>query len=111
MTMCPLDITTPHTIPFSQLIHDAAISSCNPPGPLREFTGAMLIRVRELMKAFGLSDGMEMHDPLAIWYAVANPPRRDLEGDGVDGWKTQKRLFKVERMGEYTRGMCVVDRR
>ncbi len=111
--MCPLDITTPHTIPFSQLIYDDASNQINPPTPLREFTSAMLVRVRGLMKAFGLPDGMEMHDPLAIWYAISNPPRRGLEvgSGGEGGWKTQKRVFKVERLGEYTRGMCVVDRR
>lgn len=112
LTMCPLDITTPHTIPFSQLIYDAS-NQINPPTPLREFTSAMLVRVRGLMKAFGLPDGMEMHDPLAIWYAISNPPRRDLNGGSgrEGGWKTQKRVFKVERLGEFTRGMCVVDRR
>jgi inosine-uridine nucleoside N-ribohydrolase len=110
MTMCPLDITTPHTIPFSQLIHDS--TRTDPSTPLKEFTTAMLIRVRGLMKSFGLPDGMEMHDPLAIWYTLACLTTKGETGGGeAVEWKTEKRVFKVERKGEFTRGMCVVDRR
>lgn len=62
----------------------------------------MLVRVRGLMASFGLEDAMEMHDPVAVWYAISG---------SESGWATQERVFKVERTGEWTRGMCVVDRR
>lgn len=108
-TMCPLDITTPHTISFSHLIHEANTTTSQPPTPLREFTSAMLIRVRGLMKGFGLPDAMEMHDPMAVWYVLATAGRAT--GDWPEGWEGVERVFGVERKGEMTRGMCVIDRR
>jgi inosine-uridine nucleoside N-ribohydrolase len=111
-TMCPLDITTPHRIPFDKLIHSAESTSLT---PLRQFTSAMLIRVRGLMKSFGLPDAMEMHDPVAVWYTLATSGCEDLGSllleKGWEGWTANRRVFKVERKGEMTRGMCVVDRR
>lgn len=115
MVMAPLDITTPHTIHFDQLIHDVEAAAAakektdgRPLTPLREFTSAMLVRVRGLMQSFGLPDEMEMHDPVAVWYAIQNGPRAEEE---ENGWRTVPRVFAVERTGELTRGMCVVDRR
>ncbi len=111
MVMCPLDITTPHSIPFSELIQDESTPPSSRSGtPLRKFTTAMLGRVRGVMKSFGLPDSMEMHDPLAVWYALTHAPGMALDQE-QDGWRTVKRVFKVERVGELTRGMCVVDRR
>lgn len=65
----------------------------------------MLLRVRKIQASFGLSDAMEMHDPLAVWYAIAT------SGGQADGWILESRDFAIERVGELTRGMCVVDRR
>jgi inosine-uridine nucleoside N-ribohydrolase len=114
--MAPLDITTPHQIPFDDLIHPdyagkAASSSAATfaSTPLRQFVSAMLVRVRGLQASFGLPDAMEMHDPVAVWYALAHAGLRPL--DLAQGWELQPREFKVERIGELTRGMCVVDRR
>lgn len=44
------------------------------------------------MESFG-KDGMELHDPTAVWFAMENKPGRRL----AEGWKTQKREFVVER--------------
>ena len=127
--MCPLDITTPHTISFDKLIHD--VDSNSQAGgkteqPLKEFISAMLIRVRGLMKSFNLPDTMEMHDPMAVWYVIATvgtDPRVRVGGSAAggqetgkdtgwpEGWEGVKRVFAVERKGELSRGMCVVDRR
>lgn len=95
----PLDVTSRHTIPFPDVLRPDG-------GPLEAFVTAFLLRVRGLQKRFGLPDAMEMHDPVAVWYAIENEPRKT-EG----GWATQGREFAVERRGELTRGMCVVDRR
>jgi inosine-uridine nucleoside N-ribohydrolase len=130
LVMAPLDITTPHTIHFDQLIHTADVNNkdnnangdATTPGktagrdgreltPLREFTSAMLVRVRGLMQSFGLPDEMEMHDPVAVWYAIDNPAAVDAGQAEARGWKTVPRVFAVERTGELTRGMCVIDRR
>ncbi|CAK9779658.1 nucleoside hydrolase [Cutaneotrichosporon oleaginosum] len=95
----PLDITARHTVPFPDLLHEGGT-------PLEAFTTAFLLRVRGLQKRFGLPDAMEMHDPVAVWYAVENAP-----GTTSAEWEVTGREFGVERSGEITRGMCVVDRR
>ena len=119
LIMAPLDITTPHQVPFDDLIHPGLVSgpdgsvpareSDTPPSPLRAFISAMLVRVRGLQASFGLDDAMEMHDPVAVWWALAQASRPVL--DLAEGWELQPREFKIERVGELTRGMCVVDRR
>lgn len=140
--MAPLDITTPHDVPFTDLIHPsiirkAAESTSSPsdtaspatadavadaaaPTPLEGFIGNMLLRVRGLQASFGLPDAMEMHDPVAVWYAVQNadlPAIGTAQAQGAstqseeNGFTLQQRDFKIERNGELTRGMCVVDRR
>jgi len=51
----------------------------------------------------------EMHDPLAAYFVIDHG---DIDGMGLKkGWAARKRLFKIERTGEFTKGMCVVDRR
>ena len=126
LIMAPLDLTTPHTIPFSDLIDPStgrpptsspAASSSSapngsdslPPGPLKTFVSTMLMRVRGLHVSFGLPDAMEMHDPVAVWYALSNVERP--AGQPGSEWRLRPRDFRVERIGELTRGMCVVDRR
>jgi inosine-uridine nucleoside N-ribohydrolase len=123
MIMAPLDITTPHQIPFDDLIHPDLMPDSDgklpePTGtiaPLRSFVSSMLVRVRGLQASFGLPDAMEMHDPVAVWYAVAqaslNSASRNEEPILAPGWVLQQRDFQIERTGELTRGMCVVDRR
>lgn len=114
LVMAPLDITTPHLIPFTDLIHPSITGDApaSEPTPIEAFVGAMLVRVRGLQASFGLPDAMEMHDPVAVWYAVENAA---LPSIGVaqpkDGFVLRQRDFQVERSGELTRGMCVVDRR
>ena len=54
-----------------------------------------------------------MHDIVVVWCAAMNPPQaKESESPLLqDGWKAKQRLFEIERFGEITRGMCVVDRR
>lgn len=112
MVLAPLDITTPHQIPFDDLIHPSYPDHPDPSlSPLKHLTSAMLGRVRGLQESFGLPDAMEMHDPVAVWYAIAHAHLpRGSEGR-AEGWGVRKRQFKIERTGELTRGMCVIDRR
>ena len=47
--------------------------------------------------------GLQLHDPLCIWYCMA---------DSDPGWKLHiGEDIRVETSGHWTRGMCVVDRR
>lgn len=55
------------------------------------------------------TDGFEMHDPLAAYFVIehGSVDGRDLNAE----WVTKRRSFMIERTGEFTKGMCVVDRR
>ncbi|KAI0823733.1 nucleoside hydrolase [Trametes gibbosa] len=120
--LLPLDITTPHELSFPhyKATVDPAFATTASPSrlegkaPLVHFTSSFFERTREVMVEFG-KDAMELHDIAAVWCAIANPPvKGDEEGTLPtlqDGWKVAKRKFDVERVGELTRGMLVVDRR
>jgi hypothetical protein len=58
---------------------------------------------------------MELHDPLAVYFAMKHAhatPEKGGTGIAVDpAWKVTERDFIVEYAGKYTAGMCVVDRR
>ncbi|KAF8070328.1 Inosine/uridine-preferring nucleoside hydrolase domain-containing protein [Lyophyllum atratum] len=111
--LLPLDVTTPHELPFPKYkeeidpTFDSSAIPSLPVGksPLVHFTSSVLERTREIMLKFG-KDAMELHDIVAVWYAIENPPGLDLPT-----WRTRTRVFDIERTGEITRGMVVVDRR
>ncbi|KDQ57686.1 hypothetical protein JAAARDRAFT_35371 [Jaapia argillacea MUCL 33604] len=120
--LLPLDITTPHELPFplykdkvdNTFESTEAPSKAEDKPPLHHFTSSFLERAREVMLEFG-KDAMELHDIVAIWCAIENPPVHS-QGEGEiprlrQGWNAVKRKFQVERTGELTRGMLVVDRR
>ncbi|KAH9032457.1 nucleoside hydrolase [Lactarius pseudohatsudake] len=112
--LLPLDITCLHTLPFSAYSKyvDPTFAEDTPSvlagkKPLTHFSSAFFRRTRRVMRGFGL-DGMELHDIAAVWAAITHPP--GLEG-AAPGWTVRRRRFEMERTGELTRGMCVVDRR
>jgi hypothetical protein len=139
VVLIPLDITSLHTIPFSSLIRGPSLSisgtSAPEPNPaemqpsiLRDFTDAILTRPREILASLGLTgDVLEMHDPVAAYFVIdhaRSSSELGLEGTngGSDsderpcralrpGWETTIRRFVIERQGEWTKGMCVIDRR
>ncbi|EMD37862.1 hypothetical protein CERSUDRAFT_123694 [Gelatoporia subvermispora B] len=120
--LLPLDITTPHELPFPVYTRavDPTFRSPREPSvpagksPIVHFTSSFLERTREIMLEFG-KDAMELHDIAAVWCALANPPvveEDEAMGPAMaPGWRFVKRRFEVERVGELTRGMLVVDRR
>ncbi|WWC71697.1 uncharacterized protein I206_105655 [Kwoniella pini CBS 10737] len=118
LILAPLDITTPHAIPFSDLIHPSIMSFPNKTEneiktnatPLELFISSMLVRVRGLQASFGLEDSMEMHDPLAVWFTL-NHSNQKRNSNPLKGWELKQKDFKIERIGELTRGMCVIDKR
>ncbi|TBU47641.1 nucleoside hydrolase [Dichomitus squalens] len=98
--LLPLDITTPHEIRFpyyKEMVDPAFESTAFPSHP----EGKPPI----------------LHDIAAVWCAIENPPVRDEDPDPAalpvlqQGWKAMRRKFGVERLGELTRGMFVIDRR
>ncbi|KAG8983037.1 hypothetical protein FRB90_006357, partial [Tulasnella sp. 427] len=113
--LVPLDITSQHTIVFDRLIPrdvvDAdgkATLSAVKEKPIEAFISTLLRRPRKVLHELGLTDDFEMHDPLAAWYAIRSASRSPWK---EEGWRTIKRKFVIETTGEYTKGMCVVDRR
>ncbi|TEB37508.1 nucleoside hydrolase [Coprinellus micaceus] len=117
-----LDITTPHELPFplytkfvdAEFVSTQKPSSPDSKPPVTHFTSSFLERTREIMLEFG-KDGMELHDIAAVWAALANPPSLYIGSQDPcpmsEGWRARKRVFDIERTGEITRGMLVVDRR
>ncbi|KDN48721.1 hypothetical protein RSAG8_02708, partial [Rhizoctonia solani AG-8 WAC10335] len=118
LLLTPLDITTQHGVPFTHIMHPTLLSGplVNGPelaqimSPLRAFTSAFLHRVRRITRELSMLDVFDMHDPLAVWAGLvhAGLPR---DAPLVKGWGAERRDFVIECEGQYTKGMCVVDRR
>ncbi|KIK68896.1 hypothetical protein GYMLUDRAFT_34898 [Collybiopsis luxurians FD-317 M1] len=114
--LLPLDTTSVHQIPFTvyrEQVDPCFESSTSSEKPLTNFTSAFLTHTRRIMNKFGI-DAMELHDIVAVWCAINYPSFSNgssMKETAVPGWKAVKRLFDIERTGELTRGMVVVDRR
>lgn len=53
----------------------------------------------------GGGTSLSLHDPLCVWYALANEQERSK-------WTiTQDEDIRVETAGQWTRGACIIDRR
>jgi inosine-uridine nucleoside N-ribohydrolase len=117
--LLPLDITTPHELLFPEYkkhvdpaFHNSSLPSISyNKSPLTHFTSSFLEKTREIMLQYG-KDAVELHDIVAVWCAIENPPYSDDEPMVLaPGWQGCNRIFDIERTGEITRGMLVVDRR
>lgn len=106
-TLLPLDVTTPHELPFPVYKEkvDTAFSSTVEPSvrtdksPLIHFTSSFLERTREVMLQFG-KDAMELHDIVTMWFAIENPPLPLIVQNQdvlAAKWKVSRRHFDVER--------------
>ena len=108
VTMFPLDVTTPHT-----LIRYEVEAKTKPlienGSPLAEWVGAFLsATIRKSESLYhgheGGSTSISLHDIVCIWYALTSSTR--------PGWEMKRgEDIRVESQGQWTRGMCVVDRR
>lgn len=106
--LLPLDITTPHELPFPHykkhvdpsFESPASPSVSSSKSPVTHFTSSFLERTREIMLGFG-NDAMELHDITAVWCAIENPPVAEEIENGAPllkaGWKATRRIFDVER--------------
>ncbi|KAK4940174.1 hypothetical protein LTR28_009205, partial [Elasticomyces elasticus] len=105
LTLFPLDITSPHTLTRGQF-RRAVGPLLEQGSPLAEWTNAFLeatFRKIEAMRPGDAAAALQLHDPLCVWYAMTGcDPGWDVVC-GVD--------VRVETSGQWTRGMCVVDRR
>ncbi|KAF2234584.1 nucleoside hydrolase [Viridothelium virens] len=124
LTLLPLDITNAHVLRRGQV--EARLRARAEQGsPLAEWVGAFLgstlDKVERLRGAVmgeeEEEDGkggrggtgevaLSLHDPLCVWYALTK------QRVGKDGWSgVEGEDVRVETSGQWTRGMCVVDRR
>lgn len=112
VTMFPLDITTPHTVSRAQ-IESKTKPLIEKGSPLAEWVGAFMAATFKKSESLylekeGLGGGasfMCLHDIVCIWYALTFQSQK---GE----WEVKKgEDIRVETQGQWTRGMCVVDRR
>jgi hypothetical protein len=103
--LLPLDITTPHELPFAEYkrnvdpaFHNSSLPSISHnKSPLIHFTSSFLERTRDVMLKYG-KDAMELHDIVAVWCAIENPPFLDAAPMALaPGWQGCKRIFDIER--------------
>ncbi|KAK8196770.1 hypothetical protein M8818_006937 [Zalaria obscura] len=107
VTLFPLDITTPHKITRGHF-RDAVGPLLEAGSPLAEWVAAFLnstfAKVESLSEGVeGDAVGLELHDPLCVWYAMTRDDPKWEVSAGED--------VRIETSGQWTRGMCVVDRR
>lgn len=105
----PLDITHRHNMKRGEF--RAAIAPRLEAGsPLAEWVAAFMAHTFRTLEALhpghvGDDAELSLHDPVCVWYALtAEDPR----------WKASAASpedIRVETTGQWTRGMCVVDRR
>ena len=107
VTLFPLDITEKHMLTRGDLK-----ASLKPQlaakSPLAEWASAFMNATFEKVESLhpevsGDAVGLQLHDPLCIWYCLedANPKWQFVKGEDL----------RVETAGQWTRGMYVTDRR
>lgn len=107
LTLFPLDVTTPHTLQKSHL--SAKLDPLIEAGsPLAEWTAAFVHRTFDKIQSLTRKQadpGLELHDPLPIWYMLTRT---------APSWMLAPKApedIRIETVGQWTRGMHVIDRR
>lgn len=106
LTLCPLDITTPHLI-GKQFFTENIKANLDAGSPLAQWTSHFLMGTFskiESMLGPGEDPDLSLHDPLTVWYALT---RED------PAWKLTAKPedIRVETSGQWTRGMHIIDSR
>lgn len=107
ITLFPVDITHRHNL--SRGVYRSIMSQTptTNPSPLATWISAFLTstftKIESLQEnASGDAVDLGLHDPLTIWYCMTDPSKWKLAVD---------QDIRIETSGQWTRGMCVVDRR
>ncbi|EME87845.1 uncharacterized protein MYCFIDRAFT_127947 [Pseudocercospora fijiensis CIRAD86] len=109
VTLFPLDITEQHILSrgtFRKFLEPQVAAG----SPLADWAAAFLTatfhKVESLQQNLsGDAVGLQLHDPLTIWYCMATT----LTGKSTSIFKDED--LRVETSGQWTRGMYVIDRR
>ncbi|EEP81010.1 conserved hypothetical protein [Uncinocarpus reesii 1704] len=104
-----LDVTRSHNLTRGQF-HERVAAIAAAKSPLAEWTSAILEHCFTRLDVMhpgheGDMASLSLHDPVCIWYALT-----------PDSWQWMLSLdspldLRVETTGQWTRGMCVIDRR
>lgn len=109
LRLFPVDITDRHSITKGQF--QRTVSPFLEAGsPLAEWVGAFMAHAFRKLESTGLgheSDkvSLSLHDPMCAWYALTADDAR---------WRPTSASpedIRIETSGQWTRGMCIVDRR
>ncbi|KAI9790521.1 MAG: hypothetical protein M1816_005028 [Peltula sp. TS41687] len=116
LTLFPLDITTPHILYRSEL--DSKLQPLIQQGsPLASWVRAFLRSTFHKIESLvpheesdsepdsSRSTGLSLHDPLCIWYVLTSSSPTWLSS------LSEPEDIRIETSGQWTRGMCIVDRR
>ena len=109
LVLFPLDITTRHSLRRDDF--EKKIAGLLAEGsPLADWTQGFLGPTLKKMESLhhgheGGGASLSLHDPLCVWYALTRVSHASL-------WQLKKAEdIRIETAGQWTRGMCVVDKR
>ena len=109
LSLFPLDITDRHKL--RQKDFEVKIAPLVKNGsPLADWAQAFLSSTFRKMDALehghaGGDASLSLHDPLCVWYALTKAKQ-------ASDWQLKKAEdIRIETAGQWTRGMCVIDRR
>ena len=109
MSLFPLDITDPHKL-LRKDFEKAITPLVKNGSPLADWAQAFLGSTFRKMDALyhghaGGDASLSLHDPLCVWYAMTKVKQ-------ASSWQLKKAEdIRIETAGQWTRGMCVTDRR
>ncbi|KAJ5752914.1 Inosine/uridine-preferring nucleoside hydrolase [Penicillium odoratum] len=109
LRLFPLDITLRHNLSRGQL-RKAVDPLLSAGSPLAEWVNAFMghtFRTLERLHPGQVGDNAElsMHDPVCVWYALtAEDPKWVPSANSPED-------IRIETSGQWTRGMCITDRR
>ncbi|KAL8793211.1 MAG: hypothetical protein Q9195_004147 [Heterodermia aff. obscurata] len=109
LSLFPLDITERHKLRRDDFQKTIA-PLVNDGSPLADWAQAFLGSTFRKMEALhhghaGGDASLSLHDPLCVWYAST-------KAEQASDWQLKKAEdIRIETAGQWTRGMCVIDRR
>lgn len=106
LTLCPLDITTPHLMTrdfFTEKVQHCLDSGSPLARWASHFIQGAFDKIRS-MNFQGQEPALSLHDPLIVWYVISSSD---------PAWKMPPKPedIRIETCGQWTRGMHVIDRR
>ena len=108
LSLFPLDVTTSHSLSRSQ-VRDHVDHLVKAGSPLAEWLSivwkAVFKTVDHLYGTSGDHSTTALHDPVCLWYVLTRDAPQWMASP------SSPEDIRVETTGQWTRGMCVVDRR